>query len=53
MAKNGAEKTKTMTKAGAGRSQYVGSSDLEGHMDPGACAVSLVFEAIQEARAGS
>ncbi|CAD7941480.1 unnamed protein product [Amoebophrya sp. A25] len=50
VAKNGAESTKTMPVARAGRSQYVPEEELAGNMDPGAYAVSVVFQAIQESR---
>ncbi|CAN7392965.1 dihydroxyacetone kinase subunit DhaK [Rhizobium sp. LjRoot30] len=40
----GAESTKTMTKARAGRASYVGERDLAGVADPGAVAVAGVFE---------
>ena len=40
----GAESTKTMRKAKAGRSSYVGERDLEGVPDPGAVAVAGAFE---------
>ncbi|MCV9966624.1 dihydroxyacetone kinase subunit DhaK [Pararhizobium sp. BT-229] len=44
-ARKGAEATKAMRKAKAGRSAYIGESDLEGVMDPGAHAVAEVFAA--------
>ncbi|MDP9811104.1 dihydroxyacetone kinase [Rhizobium tibeticum] len=40
----GAESTKAMRKAKAGRASYVGEKDLEGVPDPGAVAVANVFE---------
>ena len=40
----GAESTKAMRKAKAGRASYVGERDLEGVPDPGAVAVANVFE---------
>ncbi len=40
----GAESTKTMKKAKAGRASYVGEKDLEGVPDPGAVAVAGAFE---------
>lgn len=40
----GAESTRTMKKAKAGRASYVGEKDLEGVPDPGAVAVAGVFE---------
>ncbi len=45
-ARNGAEATKAMRKAKAGRSAYIGESDLDGIMDPGAHAVAEVFAAV-------
>lgn len=45
-AKKGAESTATMQKAGAGRSSYVNSENLEGVTDPGAVAIAEVFTAI-------
>lgn len=43
-AAEGAESTKAMRKAKAGRASYVGEKDLEGVPDPGAVAVANVFE---------
>jgi dihydroxyacetone kinase len=43
-AREGAEATANMTKAGAGRASYVGESHLIGHIDPGAEAVARLFE---------
>jgi len=43
-AADGAESTKAMRKAKAGRASYVGEKDLEGVPDPGAVAVANVFE---------
>ncbi len=43
-AADGAESTKAMRKAKAGRASYVGEQDLEGVPDPGAVAVANVFE---------
>jgi len=40
----GAESTKAMRRAKAGRASYVGERDLEGVPDPGAVAVAHVFE---------
>ncbi|CCM79413.1 dihydroxyacetone kinase subunit DhaK [Rhizobium mesoamericanum] len=40
----GAESTKVMRKARAGRASYVGEKDLEGVPDPGAVAVAGAFE---------
>lgn len=45
-ARAGAEATKTMTKAKAGRSAYIGERDLAGVQDPGAEAVAAVFEVL-------
>lgn len=45
-AQKGAESTATMQKAGAGRSSYVNSENLEGVTDPGAVAIAEVFAAI-------
>ncbi|WLI75101.1 dihydroxyacetone kinase subunit DhaK [Kosakonia sp. H02] len=45
-AKKGAESTATMQKAGAGRSSYVNSENLDGVTDPGAVAIAEVFAAI-------
>ncbi|MGK9173772.1 dihydroxyacetone kinase subunit DhaK [Yokenella regensburgei] len=47
-AKTGAEKTATMQKAGAGRSSYVNSQNLEGVQDPGAVAIAEVFAALNK-----
>lgn len=43
-ARRGAEATKSMIKARAGRSSYVGERDLAGVADPGAEAVAKLFE---------
>jgi dihydroxyacetone kinase len=43
-ARAGAEATKSMTKAKAGRASYVSESNLAGVADPGAVAVAGVFE---------
>ena len=45
-AATGAESTKAMRKARAGRASYVGERDLEGVPDPGAVAVANVFEVV-------
>ncbi|ANL66205.1 dihydroxyacetone kinase protein [Rhizobium phaseoli] len=42
-AASGAESTKTMTRARAGRSSYVGERDLADVADPGAVAVAAAF----------
>ena len=44
--RTGAEATKAMTHASAGRAAYVSAHDLEGTADPGAVAVASVFEAL-------
>ena len=44
----GAEKTKEMEKAGAGRSTYLNAESLKGHPDAGAVAVALVFRTAAE-----
>ncbi|HDR2890138.1 TPA: dihydroxyacetone kinase subunit DhaK [Enterobacter asburiae] len=49
-AKEGAEATAKMEKAGAGRSSYVNKENLDGVMDPGAVAVAEVFKAMVEAK---
>jgi dihydroxyacetone kinase len=45
-ARAGAEATKSMGSAGAGRSSYLNSETLIGHADPGATAISIVFQAL-------
>lgn len=45
-ARQGANQTATMTRAGAGRSAYIPAESLRGVTDPGAEAVALVFEAL-------
>ena len=45
-AQQGAEATAKMQTAGAGRSSYVNSENLEGVTDPGAVAVAEVFAAL-------
>ncbi|MBS1204068.1 MAG: dihydroxyacetone kinase [Proteobacteria bacterium] len=45
-AKSGAVSTATMQKAGAGRSSYVNSENLDGVSDPGAVAIAEVFAAM-------
>lgn len=42
----GAEATKSMRKAKAGRSAYIAERELDGVMDPGAYAVAQVFAAL-------
>ncbi|TAK89880.1 MAG: DAK2 domain-containing protein [Burkholderiaceae bacterium] len=48
-AEKGAIATASMTKAGAGRSSYVGSTNLIGIQDPGATAISFAFAAAVKA----
>jgi dihydroxyacetone kinase len=43
-ARIGADATRAMTKAKAGRASYVGERDLDGVADPGAVAVAAAFE---------
>ncbi|MDJ0629975.1 MAG: dihydroxyacetone kinase subunit DhaK [Rhodobacter sp.] len=43
-ARQGAEATAGITRARAGRASYVSADNLEGHNDPGAEAVALLFE---------
>ena len=43
-ARAGADLTATMSRAKAGRSSYLGASQLTGHADPGAEAVARLFE---------
>ena len=43
-ARAGADGTAAITNAKAGRASYVSASNLEGHNDPGAEAVALLFE---------
>ncbi|MEN3793147.1 dihydroxyacetone kinase subunit DhaK [Fulvimarina sp. MAC3] len=45
-AREGADETAEMGRAGAGRSAYVRSEELKGHKDPGAEAVAIAFEAL-------
>ncbi|NYJ08997.1 dihydroxyacetone kinase [Rhizobium leguminosarum] len=45
-AASGAESTKAMTKAKAGRSSYVGARDLADVADPGAVAVAAAFTVV-------
>ena len=47
-ARAGADKTATILQAKAGRSSYVSASQLDGHRDPGAHAVALMFEALAQ-----
>lgn len=46
----GAEATRAMVQARAGRAAYVGARDLEGLPDPGAVAVAKAFEALAARR---
>ncbi|OCJ09468.1 dihydroxyacetone kinase [Rhizobium sp. AC27/96] len=43
-ARTGADLTATIVKAKAGRAAYINAKQLEGHVDPGAEAVALLFE---------
>ena len=45
-ARQGANRTATMTKAHAGRAAYISEDQLRGHIDPGAEAVARLFEGI-------
>jgi dihydroxyacetone kinase len=45
-AREGAEGTRKLERAGAGRSAYLRADSLVGHADPGAVAVAIVFEAL-------
>jgi dihydroxyacetone kinase len=47
-AREGAENTCTLERAGAGRSAYLRADSLAGHADPGAVAVAIVFEALAD-----
>ena len=47
-ARNGAQLTASIVQAKAGRAAYVPAENLEGHNDPGAEAVALVFEGLAE-----
>ena len=49
-AHDGAEKTRLMKEAKAGRSSYLNSETLKGVMDPGARAVEMVFARLAEER---
>lgn len=49
-ARTGAEATRHMRKAKAGRSSYLASHDLDGIADPGAMAVAHVFAALKAAQ---
>jgi ATP-dependent dihydroxyacetone kinase len=46
IAREGADATATMTRAGAGRSTYVSSASLKGVPDPGAVAVARLLEGL-------
>lgn len=50
-ARAGADHTATITKAKAGRASYISATKLEGHNDPGAEAVALLFEQLAMAEA--
>ena len=43
-AREGADRTASMTKANAGRASYLNAKQLAGHVDPGAEAVARLFE---------
>lgn len=43
-ARRGAVHTSTIVKAKAGRASYISAEQLQGHVDPGAEAVALLFE---------
>lgn len=45
-AREGANKTASMTRTHAGRASYISAEQLEGVVDPGAEAVARIFEAI-------
>lgn len=47
-ARTGADKTADMLQAKAGRASYVSADQLDGHRDPGAQAVALMFEALAQ-----
>jgi len=47
-ARTGADSTAAILQAKAGRASYVGAAQLEGHRDPGAQAVALMFEALSQ-----
>jgi triose/dihydroxyacetone kinase / FAD-AMP lyase (cyclizing) len=47
-ARNGANSTAKMLRAGAGRASYVSEMHLDGHNDPGAEAVARLFEELFE-----
>lgn len=47
-ARAGADHTATLLKAKAGRASYISAAQLEGHIDPGAEAVALLFEFLAE-----
>jgi len=45
-AREGANRTATMSRARAGRATYIGAEQLRGHADPGAEAVARLFESL-------
>jgi dihydroxyacetone kinase len=47
-ARVGADATALITQAKAGRAAYVAAASLQGHNDPGAEAVALLFEGIAD-----
>ncbi len=47
-ARKGADSTAKITRAQAGRAAYVSAKNLEGHNDPGAEAVAILFESLSQ-----
>lgn len=47
-ARAGADNTAKITRAQAGRAAYVSAENLEGHNDPGAEAVAILFESLAQ-----
>ncbi len=45
-ARDGANRTATLSRANAGRATYIRADQLEGHVDPGAEAVARLFESL-------
>lgn len=45
-AREGANRTATMSRVRARRSTYIGAEQLQGHADPGAEAVAILFESL-------
>lgn len=50
-ARDGANRTATMSKAYAGRAAYINEEQLQGHADPGAEAVARLFESLHNGSA--